>query len=107
MRISDWSSDVCSSDLDRMHPLYQDAIAQVSKAAGKHGKAAGVLLQDVQEYEMYYKLGYRFLECGSESSFVVNGDTQMAKQLNEKKSRKTRPEERRVGTRCESTNRYR
>ena len=43
------------------HPLYQQAIQDVAKAAKNHGKATGVLLQDISEYEMYFEFGYRFL----------------------------------------------
>ncbi len=71
----------------RQHPLYQKAIRDVSAAAKKYGKVAGVLLQDINEYEMYYQLDYRFLACGSESSFVVRGAGEMVKQLNLKKAK--------------------
>ena len=69
------------------HPLYQQAIRDVSDAAKKHGKIAGVLLQDVSEYDMYFPLGYRFLACGSESSFLVRGADDMVRQLEEKRKR--------------------
>lgn len=67
------------------HELYQKAIRDVSDAAKKHGKVAGVLLQDLTEYEMYHRLGYRFLACGSESSFLVKGAAEMVSQLNAKR----------------------
>src|SRR3546814_3425699 len=38
MRISDWSSDVCSSELAAAHPRHGDG-----GAARRHGPAAGVL----------------------------------------------------------------
>jgi len=65
------------------HPVYQQAISDVAKAAQKHGKAAGVLLQDISEYEMYHKLGYRVLACGGDATFVAKGAAQMAKQMKE------------------------
>ena len=67
------------------HKLYQDAIRAVADAARKHGKVAGVLLQDVQEYDMYAQLGYRFLACGADATFVNKGAKDMVNQLNQKR----------------------
>jgi 4-hydroxy-2-oxoheptanedioate aldolase len=64
------------------HPVYQQAIREVAEAAKKHGKAPGVLLQDVGEYEMYHELGYRFLACGADGSFVAKGAQDMVDRLN-------------------------
>jgi 2-keto-3-deoxy-L-rhamnonate aldolase RhmA len=63
------------------HKLYQDAIRTVADAARKHGKVPGVLLQDVNEYEMYAQLGYRFLGCGADATFVSKGARDMVNQL--------------------------
>ena len=68
------------------HETFQQAIGNVSKAAKKHGKALGVLLQDINEYDMYYKLGFRFIACGADTTFVARGGEMMAKQLAEKKN---------------------
>jgi 4-hydroxy-2-oxoheptanedioate aldolase len=65
------------------HPVYQQAISDVAKAAQKHGKAAGVLLQDISEYEMYHQLGYRVLACGGDAAFVSKGAAQMAGRMKE------------------------
>lgn len=65
------------------HPKYQEAIQAVVGAAKKYGKAAGVLLQDVNEYDMYYQLGFRFLACGADSVFVRKGAEEMVKRLRE------------------------
>jgi 4-hydroxy-2-oxoheptanedioate aldolase len=70
------------------HMLYQQAIKDVSDAAKRHGKASGVLLRDPKEYQMYYDLGYRFLACGADGSFVTKGADDMVKQLNSYKSKK-------------------
>jgi 4-hydroxy-2-oxoheptanedioate aldolase len=67
------------------HKLYQDAIRVVADAARKHGKVAGVLLQDVHEYDMYAQLGYRFLACGADATFVNKGAKEMVSQLNQKR----------------------
>jgi 4-hydroxy-2-oxoheptanedioate aldolase len=68
------------------HSIYQDAIKNVSQAAKKHGKATGVLLQNINEYEMYYKLGYRVLACGGDAAFVAKGAETMMGMMREKKS---------------------
>ena len=65
------------------HPNYQKAIRDVAHAAQKHKKAAGVLLLDIREYEMYKQLGYRFIACGADASFVVKGADEMVRQMNE------------------------
>jgi 4-hydroxy-2-oxoheptanedioate aldolase len=64
------------------HPTYQQAIKDVAQAARKHGKAAGVLLWDPsKEFDMYHQLGFRFLACGADGSFVVKGADEMIKNL--------------------------
>ncbi len=63
------------------HHLYQRAIKDVADAAKRHNKTAGVLLLDSKEYDMYFQLGYRFLACGADGSFVAKGAEEMVKQL--------------------------
>lgn len=63
------------------HPDFQRAIEKVATAAKKNGKASGVLLQDINEYNMYHKLGYRFIACGADSSFVAKGAAEMIKKM--------------------------
>ena len=67
------------------HAVYQQAIGKVVQAAKKYGKAAGVLLQDINEYEMYHQMGYRFIASGGDAAFVARGAVQMVKQMNERK----------------------
>jgi 4-hydroxy-2-oxoheptanedioate aldolase len=66
------------------HPAYQQAMQDVAGAAKKHGKAAGVLLQNIDEYEMYYHLGFRFLACGADGSFVARSAEALVKQMKER-----------------------
>jgi 2-keto-3-deoxy-L-rhamnonate aldolase RhmA len=68
------------------HENYQKAIRDVATAAKKHGKVAGVLLTDPSEYEMYYKLGYRFLNSGADTAFVARSANDMVKKLKEYES---------------------
>jgi 4-hydroxy-2-oxoheptanedioate aldolase len=63
------------------HADFQKAIKDVALAAKKHGKAAGILLQNISEYKMYYDLGYRFIACGADSSFVMSGAKEMLKKM--------------------------
>ena len=72
------------------HPDYRQVISDVAIAAKKNGKAAGVLLQDISEYEMYFKLGFRFIASGADTTFVVRGAENMAKQMSEKKGSMSR-----------------
>ena len=65
------------------HKDYQQAIKDVAEAGKKHGKATGVLLQDISEYEMYHQLGYRFIACGADTTFVARGADALAKQMND------------------------
>lgn len=68
------------------HPLYQEAIRSIANAAAKSGKVAGVLLQEPDEYDMYSEMGYRFLACGADATFVSRGAKQMVQRLSEKKA---------------------
>lgn len=63
------------------HPKFIDAIKATADAAKKEGKIAGVLLQKPEEFEKYYNLGFRFIACGSDATFVKNGAFQMAESL--------------------------
>jgi 4-hydroxy-2-oxoheptanedioate aldolase len=67
------------------HPLYQQAIKSVSEAAKRTNKTAGVLLQDIREYEMYAALGYRFLGCGADAAFVSRGARDLVRDLEAKR----------------------
>jgi 4-hydroxy-2-oxoheptanedioate aldolase len=66
------------------HPVFQQALKDVVAAANKYGKAAGVLMQSMNEYEMYANLGYRFLACGGDSFFIMSSANALAKSMKEK-----------------------
>ena len=70
------------------HTLYQQAIKDVALAANKYGKATGVLLQNINEYEMYHNLGYRFLASGGDAAFVSKGAEVIAQTMNNKRDGK-------------------
>ena len=63
------------------HPKFVEAIKATADAATRHGKAAGILLKDPDEFEKYYSLGYRFIACGSDGVFVQNGASITAETL--------------------------
>jgi 4-hydroxy-2-oxoheptanedioate aldolase len=65
------------------HARYQKAISDVALAAQRYNKTAGVLLLDIREYEMYQRLGYRFIACGADASFVMKGAEDMVNQMKE------------------------
>ncbi len=70
------------------HPRFLDALDKVANAASKAGKACGTLLLDINYYDNYYSRGFRFIACGSDSLFVLNGARAMTANL---KSRVTTP----------------
>jgi 4-hydroxy-2-oxoheptanedioate aldolase len=66
------------------HPNFLEAIKKVQQAADKHGKSTGVLIPNTGEYEKFYELGYRFIGCGSDTVFVMEGAKQMVKELGDR-----------------------
>lgn len=68
------------------HARYQEAIQAVADAAAENKKACGVLLQDINEYEMYHTLGYRFFACAGDAAFVARGARNLVKEMREKSS---------------------
>lgn len=51
-------------------PRFRDAVATTGEAARQHGKAAGVLLPNLDSFEMYWSAGYRFIGCSSDSGLL-------------------------------------
>lgn len=68
------------------HPRFLEAVEATSAAAGKAGKAAGVLLRSPKEFNTYYDLGFRFIACGSDSGFVSAGARKVADELKNPRS---------------------
>jgi len=63
------------------HPRFLEAIKKVQQAADRHGKSAGVFIPNTGEYKKFFDLGYRFIGCGSDTVFVMEGAKQMVKEL--------------------------
>ena len=68
------------------HPDYLAIVGKVATAAAKAGKASGVLLLDINHYDLYYNLGYRFIACGADATFVVKGAKDLVVELGRKLS---------------------
>ncbi len=63
------------------HPKFIEAIKATADAAAKEGKAAGILLKNPDEFKKYYDFGYRFIACGSDGNFVLDGACKTAESL--------------------------
>jgi 4-hydroxy-2-oxoheptanedioate aldolase len=64
------------------HPRFVEALKTTAAAAKKAGKATGVLMRDPQEFKKYHDLGYRFIACGADATFVASGARTMVSTLN-------------------------
>ncbi|CAG4993986.1 2-keto-3-deoxy-L-rhamnonate aldolase [Dyadobacter sp. CECT 9275] len=64
------------------HPRFKEALKATVDAAGKAGKATGILFFNPDDYKIYHDLGIRFLACGSDATFVADGARNLAKKLN-------------------------
>jgi len=69
------------------HPVFQQALKDVAAAAKKFGKTAGVLMQDLSEYDMYAGFGYRFLACGGDSVFIMQGANSLVESMKGKQKK--------------------
>jgi len=69
------------------HPDFVNAAKSISMAAKKAGKACGVLFFDIDQYDFYYRLGYRFLASGSDMVFVNEGANALISKLNKEKAK--------------------
>ena len=63
------------------HPIFVNAVKAVGEAARKAGKSAGILFFDLDQYDFYYKNGFRFIASGSDMTFLSDGAYSMAKAL--------------------------
>lgn len=67
----------------RDHPRFIDALKATAAAAKKAGKTAGVLMHGPEEFEKYHDLGFRFIACGADATFVASGARNMANTLSD------------------------
>lgn len=66
------------------HPTFLSAVEKVQQAAEKYGKSTGVFIPNMNEYEKYYNLGYRFIGCGSDTVFVMQGAQNLVREMRSK-----------------------
>src|SRR3546814_19474662 len=98
MRISDWSSDVCSSDLD-MKTLYRAAVNNIDRARGQVFNIGGGVSNSLSLLELFAHL---------EKNYDVKLDyTREAPRERDQRvfisDLRKRTAERSVGTECDST----
>lgn len=55
------------------HPRFTEAVTATVNAAGKAGKASGILLSSPTDFEKYHHMGIRVIACSSDASFVYEG----------------------------------
>jgi len=65
---------------------FLDILSKVARCAKEHGKAAGILLPNVQLIDMVHALGFTFIAVGSDSGIVVEGMQRNIAALNHYKS---------------------
>ncbi|MDQ6812831.1 MAG: aldolase/citrate lyase family protein [Bacteroidota bacterium] len=64
------------------HRLFKDAVAATVSAANKAGKATGILIFNVDNYNVYYNMGIRVIACGSDGGFVADTSRNVADKIN-------------------------
>ena len=65
------------------HPLFCEAIDRVADAAAKHGKSTGILLPKPEEFDRFWKLGFRFIASGSDGVLLNNAARGLVGKLRE------------------------
>ena len=69
------------------HPLFVEAVQKIGASASKAGKAAGTIFFDINQYDFFYRHGFRFLASGSDMTFLSQGARDMAYALNEQRKK--------------------
>jgi 4-hydroxy-2-oxoheptanedioate aldolase len=65
---------------------YLNAVERVSKAATGHGKAAGVLLWNLDQLDQYRELGYTVMSIGSDGGYIAAGARAAAQGFKQRQS---------------------
>ncbi|MBD2704147.1 2-dehydro-3-deoxyglucarate aldolase [Spirosoma sp. BT702] len=69
------------------HPRFKEALHKTVNAAKRAGKATGILFFNPDDYKTYHDLGIQLIACGADATFVAEGARNMAKKLNEARSK--------------------
>jgi 2-keto-3-deoxy-L-rhamnonate aldolase RhmA len=62
------------------HMTYVTALESIADAARSHGKALGVHIPGLSEFERYHALGFRFISVGTDASALAAGIREALKQ---------------------------
>lgn len=57
------------------NPVFVETIGKIAQTAEKHGLACGMVSRDPASFELWHKLGCRFLVCGSDLALIQSGAT--------------------------------
>src|SRR3546814_14478618 len=110
MRISDWSSDVCSSDLYRL-AFWRVATSEINyRRFFDINDLAGLRIEEPELFEVSHQLVFRLISEGRLQGIRldhVDGLFDPAGYCRQLQVRSARSEERRVGKECVSTCRSR
>ncbi len=63
------------------HPTFIDAIERTSRAAGKFGKTAGILLPKPEDFAFFHEFGFRFLGSGADGVLLNNAARSLVRTL--------------------------
>src|SRR3546814_11425999 len=97
MRISDWSSDVCSSDLPRLREM-PDILTDDIRPGRQYEVVAGTVVYDGSSYD----IGDKFYGITSSGTEYSGGSVKQAGAFIKAKPGHLRSEERSVGKECVS-----
>lgn len=67
---------------DELSGEFRAAVLAVADAARRNGKAAGVLVRNVEQARQYFELGYSFIALGSDRGLIGSGMRTSASSLN-------------------------
>jgi 2-keto-3-deoxy-L-rhamnonate aldolase RhmA len=56
-----------------MSGQFREAVVAVERAAKRRGKAAGVLVRNIEQARIYAELGYTFIALGSDRGLIGAG----------------------------------
>ena len=63
------------------HPRFLEAVKATSEAAGRYGKAAGILASGPEEARRYWDLGYRFIASNSDGGLLNSAARSLVESL--------------------------
>lgn len=79
---TDLSVDL-GTEANRPRGQFREAVEAVARAAARNGKAAGVLVRDVEQAADYMAMGYSFVALGSDRGLIASGMQRNARALRE------------------------